>query len=223
MKKKLIITIDGPSGTGKSTAARGLARRLGYLYLDTGAMYRAVALQALRKKVALSDSAALARLADKARMTFRKGSGSSVRIFLNGRDVSRAIRRPEVSSAASKVAVVSGVRKALVRRQRLLGRAGGLVAEGRDTGTVVFPHADLKVFMSAGAVERARRRCEELKEAGHRVTFTQVLKEVRERDRRDRNRAISPLRPAPGAVRIDNTRLQSTQVLARLMDYVGGV
>lgn len=223
MKKKLIITIDGPSGTGKSTAARGLARRLGYLYLDTGAMYRAVALQALRKKVALNDSAALARLADKARMTFRKGPGSGVRIFLNGRDVSRLIRRPEVSSAASKVAVVSEVRKALVRRQRLLGRAGGLVAEGRDTGTVVFPHADLKVFMSAGAAERARRRCEELKEAGHRVTFAQVLKEVRERDRRDRRRAISPLRPAPGAVRIDNTRLQSTQVLARLMDYVGGV
>ncbi len=223
MKKKLIITIDGPSGTGKSTAARGLARRLGFLYLDTGAMYRAVALQALRKKVALSDSAALARLAEKARMTFRKGPGSGVRIFLNGRDVSRLIRRPEVSSAASKVAVVSGVRKALVRRQRLLGRAGGLVAEGRDTGTVVFPHADLKVFMSAGAAERARRRCRELKEAGHRVTFPQVLREVRQRDRRDRNRAISPLKPAPGAVRINNTRLQSTQVLAKLIDYVRGV
>jgi len=223
VKKKLIITIDGPSGTGKSTAARGLARRLGFLYLDTGAMYRAVALQALRKKVALSDSAALARLAEKARMTFRKGPGSGVRIFLNGRDVSRLIRRPEVSSAASKVAVVSGVRKALVRRQRLLGRAGGLVAEGRDTGTVVFPHADLKVFMSAGAAERARRRCRELKEAGHRVTFPQVLREVRQRDRRDRNRAISPLKPAPGAVRINNTRLQSTQVLAKLIDYVRGV
>ena len=223
MKKKLIITIDGPSGTGKSTAARWLAHRLGYLYLDTGSMYRAVALQALRRKLDLNDRSTLARLAGKSRITFRKGTAGKVRIFLNGKEVTQAIRRPEVSSAASRVAVIPGVRKALVRQQRFLGRSGGLVAEGRDTGTVVFPHADLKVFLTADAAARARRRYNELKEAGHAVTLAGVLKEVRERDRRDRNRAVAPLKPAPGAVRIDNTRLQSSEVLARLTDYVRGV
>lgn len=223
MNKKLIITIDGPSGTGKSTVARHLARRLGYLYLDTGAMYRAVALQALRKGVDWSDPSALVRLAGRVRVTFRQGPGGGVRIFLNGREVTRSIRRPEVSSGASKVAVIPGVRKALVGQQRLLGRSGGLVAEGRDTGTVIFPHADLKVFLTADSAERARRRCRELKEAGHPMTFRQVLKEVRERDRRDRGRKIAPLRRAPGALRIDNTRLQSSEVLDTLTDYVRGV
>lgn len=223
MKKKLVITIDGPSGTGKSTAARKLAQKLGFLYLDTGAMYRAVGLRALEEEVDLSDGSALARLARRCRITFRKAPAGRVRVFLNSREVTKAIRRPEISSAASQVAVVPGVRQVMVRQQQRLGRAGGLVVEGRDTGTVVFPKAPLKFFLTAAAAERASRRWKELVAAGHRVGLARVLREVRQRDRRDRHRRIAPLRPAPGAIRIDNTRLQSTQVLAILIAYVRGV
>ncbi len=219
-RRRFVITIDGPSGTGKSTAARNLAKRLGYLYLDTGAMYRAVALKAVRRKVRLTDRRSLAQLADRSAITFRLGSGGRAQVLLDGKDVTRAIRSPEISDVASQVATIPGVRRALVRQQRAIGRAGGVVAEGRDTGTVVFPDAPLKFFMSAGLAQRAKRRFEELKASGHRVAFAQVLKEIRERDRRDQQRSISPLRPARGAVRIDNTRLQPDQVLAKLIDYV---
>ncbi len=219
-----VITIDGPSGSGKSTAARGLARRLGFLYLDTGAMYRAIGLQALRAKVSLSDRRALSRLAGRSRVTFRSTAGGRLRhrVFLDGEEVTRQIRRPEVSTAASRVAVIPGVRRALVREQRRLGRRGGLVAEGRDAGTVVFRKAPLKFFITASAAERARRRHAEERRMGHRVSRTQVLREIRVRDRRDRRRKVAPLRPAPGAIRIDNTRLQPHEVLAILADYVRG-
>lgn len=220
---KLVITIDGPSGTGKSTAARKLAQKLGFLYLDTGAMYRAVGLRALEEGVDLSDGPALVRLARRCRIAFRKAPAGRVKVRVNGRDVTKAIRRPEISSAASQVAVVPGVRRALVRQQRAIGRAGSLVVEGRDTGTVVFPNAPLKFFLTANSAERARRRWRELQAAGHRVTLQRVLREVRQRDRRDRGRGASPLRPARGAIRIDNTTLQSSQVLAKLIDYVRGV
>jgi cytidylate kinase len=211
--------MDGPAGSGKSTAARGLARKLGFLYLDTGAMYRAVGLKALRSKVDLADRAALARLAGWARIGF-KGRGDKVRVFLDGADVTRAIRRPEVSEAASRVAVVPGVRRALVKQQRRIGRSGRVVAEGRDTGTVVFPRAPLKFFLTASLAERARRRWRELKASGHRVGLAQVLREARRRDIRDRSRKVAPLKAAPGAIRIDNTGLQSDQVLDTLMTYV---
>jgi len=214
----LVIAIDGPSGTGKSTAARGLAHRLGYLYLDTGAMYRAVALKALEREVS-SDPRSLRRLARESRLSF-SSNGSKQRIFLDGTDVTQAIRRPEVSEAASLIATIPGVRRELVNKQKALGAKGGVVAEGRDTGTVVFPKADLKVFLTAGARERARRRFGELKASGYRGTLAQVLREIQARDRRDRQRAASPLRQAPGAVRIDNTGLKSPQVLGKLSDYV---
>ena len=219
MKRALIITMDGPSGSGKSTAARGLARKLGFLYLDTGAMYRAVGLKALRSKVNLADRAALARLAGRTRIGFR-GRGGKVRVFLDGADVTRAIRRPEVSEAASRVAVVPGVRRALVKQQQRIGRSGRIVAEGRDTGTVVFPRAPLKFFVTASLAERARRRYEEHKSAGHRMSLDQVMREVHRRDRRDKSRKVAPLKEAPGAIRIDNTRLQSRQVLDTLITYV---
>lgn len=221
--RKPVVTIDGPSGSGKSTAARHLAQRLGFLYLDTGAMYRAIGLKALRKKVALTDAAGLTRLAEHSRITFRKGGPSGRnRVFLDGVEVTRQVRRPAVSSAASKVAVVPGVRRALVAEQKRLGRRGGVVAEGRDTGTVVFPHAPFKFFVTASAPERARRRHAELKEMGHRASLVRVLREIHARDRRDRGRKVAPLRPAPGAVRIDNTRLKPAEVLARLVAYVQG-
>lgn len=215
----LIITIDGPAGSGKSTAARGLAQKLGFLYLDTGAMYRAVALKAVREKVSLSNAAALSRLASRARIDF-KGRGDKVRVFLDGSEVTRSIRHPSISEAASQVAVVPGVRKALVKQQKRLGRSGRIVAEGRDTGTVVFPHAPLKFFLTASLPERARRRWRELKASGHRVSLTWVLWEARRRDVRDRNRKVAPLKAAPGAIRIDNTGLQSDQVLDSLIAYV---
>ncbi|MBI3333143.1 MAG: (d)CMP kinase [Candidatus Omnitrophica bacterium] len=216
--KPLVITIDGPSGTGKSTAARRLARRLGYLYLDTGAMYRAVALKALRAGASLKDRRRLAGLARSSRISFSRGS-RQVRVLLDGTDVTLAIRRPEVSEAASVVATVPGVRRALVRQQQAIGAAGGIVAEGRDTGTVVFPGADLKVFLTATLAQRARRRFEELQSAGHRLSLAEVLREMRARDLRDRRRASSPLRRAKGAVLVDNTRLKSDQVLDKLSDY----
>jgi cytidylate kinase len=211
--------MDGPSGSGKSTAARGLARKLGFLYLDTGAMYRAVALKAVREKVSLSDAAALARLASRAKIDF-KGRGDKVRIFLDGSEVSRSIRHPSISEAASRVAVVPGVRRALVKQQRRIGRSGRVVAEGRDTGTVVFPNAPLKFFLTASLPERARRRWRELKASGHRVGLAQVLREARRRDIRDRSRKVAPLKAAPGAIRIDNTRLQPHQDLDILITYV---
>lgn len=218
--KNLIITLDGPSGSGKSTTARGLAERLGFLYLDTGAMYRAVGLKALRGKISLSDKKALARLAAQAKISFRPAPHGRVRVFLDGEEVTRSIRRPEVSEAASKVAVIPAVREALVRQQRRIGKAGGIVAEGRDTGTVVFPYAPLKFFITASLAERARRRWQEHKEAGHRISLAKLLQEVRRRDRRDKGRKIAPLRPAPGAIKIDNTGLHSGQVLDMLIDYV---
>ncbi len=217
--KKLIITIDGPSGTGKSTAARLLARRLGYLYLDTGAMYRAVALKALRKEVNLTDSKTLAKLAERCRVTFRKSPSGRMRVFLDGKDVTVAIRKPKVSEAASRAALVPGVRRALVRQQRALGRRGGIVAEGRDTGTVVFPRAGLKFYLTAALTERAKRRHRELCRAGISVRFPEVLRQVRKRDRRDRSRSASPLKPARGAVRVDNTSLKSGKTFAILVDY----
>jgi cytidylate kinase len=218
--KRLVISIDGPSGSGKSTAARGLAKRLGYLYLDTGAMYRAVALKAIRSGLSFADRAGLAALAARSRITFRKSRNYAVRVFLDGTDVTLLLRRPEVTEAASLAATLPGVRKELVRKQQALGAQGGIVAEGRDIGTVVFPKADLKFFLTASPTERARRRLEELKAAGHRVSLPGVLRAILARDRRDRRRAASPLRIARGAVPIDNTKLQSAEVLDKMADYV---
>ncbi len=218
--KPFIITIDGPAGTGKSTVARLLADRLGYLYLDTGAMYRAIGLKAVQKGLDLSDAHALGAMAAKTKVSFRVDPGRRVKVLLDGEDVTEAIRRHEISEVASVVAAVPKVREALVRQQQTIGARGRVVVEGRDTGTVVFPHAPVKFFLTAAAEERARRRWKELLEFGHSVTLKEVLLDTKRRDRRDRRRTVAPLRMAKGAVKIDNTRLKSGQVLGKILDYV---
>lgn len=212
---KLAIAIDGPAGSGKSTAARRAAELLGYEYIDTGAMYRAVALQALGAGVPLDDAGRLAELAEGASIVLR-WTGSRTRVWLDGSEVTDRIRRPEVAQAASRVAAVGGVRAALVRAQQRLGAAGGVVMEGRDIGTVVLPQAELKVFLTASAEERARRRLEEHVQRGEAVSLESVREEVGERDRRDSGRAHSPLARAADAVLIDSTAMEPEEV-ARLI------
>ncbi len=203
---KLIIAIDGPVGSGKSTVARRVAQELGYIYLDTGAMYRALALKALRRSVTMTDAAALESLARQTRIDLTGGDDGH-RVLLDGEDVSAAIRTAEVAQAASKVAVVAGVRHVLVAEQRRAGSRGGVVMEGRDVGTVIFPDAHLKIFLEASPESRAERRWLEHQQKGDVLTFAQVVEEIHERDRRDRTRATSPLVRAADAILVDNTAM----------------
>jgi CMP/dCMP kinase len=212
LSKRITVAIDGPAGAGKSTLARRIAAKLGYLYIDTGAMYRAVALWALRTNVALSDMHRLEQLAKEARIEFEAGTE---RVFLNGDDVSEAIRAPEVSDAASQVSVVPAVRRALVRKQREIGERASVVMEGRDIGTVVFPQATVKIFLDADADTRTGRRAAELSQPADVVS-----RQIRERDRRDRTRAESPLVQAPDAVYVDTTGLSIDEVEAALLKIV---
>ena len=214
--RRLIIAIDGPVGAGKSTAARAVARRLGYRYVDTGSMYRAVAWQALRAGIPLTDGARLAVLARRTpiRLVPR---GRTLRVFVGARDVTRGIRSPAVAAASSRLSIHPGVRRTLVARQRALGGRGGVVMEGRDIGTVVFPRADLKVYLEASLEARARRRWRELRRGRSRIALRSVREEVASRDRRDSRRRTSPLRPAPGALRLDTTGLSLRAVVGRLV------
>jgi CMP/dCMP kinase len=215
LKAKLIIAIDGPVGSGKSTVARGVAELLGYTYLDSGAMYRAVALKAQRKNVSLAGAAALESLAQGTQIELERGA-DGMRVLLDGEDVSQAIRTAEISRGASQVALVPGVRRVLVDEQRRAGARGGVVMEGRDIGTVVFPHAGLKIFLDATAEARAERRWLEHKRKGDGFTLAQVIEEVRDRDLRDRSRETSPLRRAEDAVLVDNTAMSADET-ARLI------
>jgi CMP/dCMP kinase len=210
MKDKLIIAIDGPVGSGKSTVARRVAELLGYTHLDSGAMYRAVGLKALREGVPLDSPERLAALAEKARIDLVPREGKLL-VLLDGEDVTEAIRAPEVSHAASVVAVVPGVRHPMVAEQRRAGEQGGVVMEGRDIGSVVFPHADLKIFLDASPEVRASRRQSELEEKGEPMEFEKVLAEVHVRDRRDREREMSPLVRAADAVIVDNTAMDAEE------------
>ena len=209
MSRRIIIAIDGPAGAGKSTIARRVAARLGFLYVDTGAMYRALGLWALRAGVDLQDAQRLGRLAAAARIDF---AANGTRVLLNGEDVTEAIRSPEVSAAASLISTYPIVRRAMVAEQRRIGSHSSVVMEGRDITTVVFPEADVKIYLDAAPETRAQRRLHELAERGQQLTPAQVAAELAERDRRDRSRAEAPLVQAPDAVLIDTTSLSIEQV-----------
>jgi len=213
--KNLIIAIDGPVGSGKSTLARRVADMLRYVYVDTGAMYRAIALKALRRGISLDSSDALVSLARDTHIDLRAEEGTQ-QVFLDGEDVTAAIRGPEVSQAASKVAVVGGVRHVLVAEQRRAGEQGGVVMEGRDIGSVVFPDADLKIFLTASPEVRAERRWREHQQKGDAIDLARTLEEIHERDRRDRERETSPLVRAADAVVVDSTAMEPEEV-ARLV------
>lgn len=204
MPKRIVIAIDGPAGAGKSTVARRLAARLGFIYIDTGAMYRAVGLWALRAGVDLNDQHRLEQLAGAARIEFAAGGA---RVLLNGEDVSEAIRAPEVSSAASMISVYGGVRRAMVAEQRRIGSRDSVVMEGRDIATVVFPEADVKIYLDASPQTRVERRLRELEHSGRLPVPERVAAELEERDGRDRSRPEAPLLQAPDAVYVDTTGL----------------
>jgi cytidylate kinase len=203
---KLIIAIDGPVGSGKSTVARRVAELMGYIHLDSGAMYRGVAWKALRDGVPLDSPEQLGALADAVRIDLVP-RGGKLYVILDGEDITDLIRTPEVSRAASVVAVVPGVRHPMVAEQRRAGAQGGIVMEGRDIGTAVFPHANLKIFLDASPEVRADRRRRELQEKGEAPELEKMLADVHERDRRDREREMSPLVRAADAVIVDNTAM----------------
>lgn len=219
MTTPLVITIDGPAGAGKSTVAQELAARLGLNYVDSGATYRAAALKVLETGVSPEDEASVAKVVECAEIQFTTDESDS-RVSLDGRDVSQAIRTPEVTLAAAKVSRLPEVRKKLIALQRSLVRGRGVVMEGRDIGTVVFPDAPLKIFLKADVEERARRRLKQDQEDNRGASLEQTAYEIGRRDQLDAERKISPLVPAADAVEIDSTNLNASQVLERILDLV---
>jgi cytidylate kinase len=212
-----VITVDGPGGAGKGTLAGRLARHLGWHLLDSGAIYRLVAHAALQRGVSFDDAVALSALARDLDVRFEQGDDGIVRAFLDGHDVSRAIRTESAGMGASRVAALPAVREALLALQRSFRRPPGLVADGRDMGTVVFPNATTCFFLTADVEERARRRHKQLKEKGVDAKLADLLEEIAERDRRDRERAVAPLKPADGAILLDSTGKDIETVLSEAL------
>jgi len=210
--KRIVIAIDGPSAAGKSTVARAVAERLGYLYVDSGAMYRAVGLAALEQGLDPHDAERVAACAAPLEINLEKAA-AGIRVKLDGRDVTEAIRQPRVAQAASVVATIPAVRELLVAQQQRIGAGGGIVMEGRDIGSVVFPRAELKIFVSAAVDERARRRYEQQREQGIESALEKTRQEVAERDHRDRTRKVSPLVQAPDAVYLESTAMTAEDVV----------
>jgi len=218
-RHKLIVAIDGPSGAGKSSVTKALADRLGYIHIDTGAMFRTVALFVSRLGIDPDDDAALATLCSRLSIEFDSSGGES-RVLANGEDVTGDIRTPEISLLTSRIAAMPSVRTHLLLQQQRMGARGGVVLEGRDIGTVVFPGAEVKFYLTASAEERGRRRYEELKGKGENVSLQQTIAEVQQRDRQDLSREIAPLRRADDAVEIDTTDLTPEAVLSRMEGLV---
>jgi len=215
MDKHDIITIDGPVGSGKSTIGKLLADRKGLIYLDTGAMYRVVGLECVKRGIDQDDAGALKRLCDEVRITFRQGTAGQ-RVFSSGTDVTDAIRKPEISMAASRVSAVKTVREALVGLQRQAGREGGIVVDGRDAGTVIFPGARFKFYLDASPEVRAQRRYKELVEKGFKIVYSSIFSDIQKRDRDDSSRELAPLKPADDAIVIDTTEMSIEDVLGRI-------
>ena len=215
----MIVAIDGPSGAGKSSLAKRIARDLRFTYLDTGAIYRALALKILRRGVDLNDTAALSAIVIDTDIDLR-GRNGQLLVFLDGEDVSASIRTPEVSQMASKASAIAMVRHRLLDLQRDLGRRGNVVAEGRDIGTVVFPGAEVKIYLDASIEERARRRCDELRAAGREVSLDETIIEMEERDKRDSERDIAPLRKAADALALDSSGLTADEVAEKVLQLI---
>ena len=214
-QKRVVVAIDGPAGAGKSTIAQRVAARLGFTYIDSGAMYRALALWALRQKVDSGDMHRMEQLAIAAEIELSPG-----RIRLNGEDVTDAIRTPEVSAGASKVAVIPGVRRAMVAKQRVMGERSSVVMEGRDIGTVVFPAADVKIYLDADPRERVRRRLADVRASGEAIPEGALAAQMKERDQRDSTRADGPLAQAPDAAYLDSTVLTLEEVEEAILKLV---
>lgn len=213
-----VIAVDGPSGSGKGTLCQLLARRLGWHLLDSGALYRIVGLAAVEHNIDLDNEAAVADLAEHLDVSFRAAAlGEPAAVILEGHDISAAVRSEEAGGYASRVAVHPAVRRALHQRQRDFAQLPGLVADGRDMGTVVFPDAPLKVFLTASAEERARRRYNQLKQKGESVNLAALLEDIRSRDQRDKERSVAPLKPAADAIVLDSTELGIDDVLEQVL------
>ena len=214
-----VIAVDGPSGVGKGTLCQALANHFKWHLLDSGAIYRVLALSALKQNIALDDKRALAQLALTLPLTF-DSTGNEVKVLLNGLDVSKEIRTEQTGGAASQVAAIEEVRQALLQRQRDFRQAPGLVADGRDMGTVVFTDAPVKIFLDASAQSRAERRMKQLQDKQNHAKFAEILQEITARDERDRNRAVAPLKPAVDALIIDTTSLSIQDVFNQSIKYI---
>ena len=217
--ENIVITVDGPSGAGKGTLCHALADKLGFDFLDSGAIYRILALAALKQQIDFEDETALAELGRRLEVKFVP-QGSEVQVILDGENVGDQIRTAQAGQNASKIAIYPKVREALLQRQRDFSSEKGLIADGRDMGTIVFPHAQIKFFLDASAEERTKRRVKQLQEKGFNANFDEILAEIKERDFRDRNRPVAPLVPATDAVILDSTHLSIEEVIQQALDHI---
>lgn len=223
MKENIVIAIDGPAGAGKSTVAQLVAAKLGYVYLDTGAMYRAVTYQVLKRGIDLSDHEMITAVAREADIVLKSAGNAKPKVFLNGEEISDKIRTNEISNLVSPLSAIGTVREVLVEQQRKLAQQGAVVLDGRDIGTVVLPNADVKIFLTASADERARRRMLDLEKQGEKADFQQLLSEIEARDTRDSTRDVAPLKVADGGIVVDTDKLTIDEVVDRILEICAQV